>query len=131
MVVSLRGEHDMNTAPSVAEALAGANAAGDGDLVVDLSEVQFMDSAIITVLVRGRNDLRSQSRDMTLRAPSRSARRVLDLCGLVEFVEPVPAIAAGEIGRGATAPGRWLRAPRLIGRLVRRAHLRVVGQRTA
>jgi anti-anti-sigma factor len=90
-VVSLRGEQDMNTAIDLAKALAAASAAGDGDVVVDLSKVQFMDAAIITALVRGRNILRSQSRALLLRAPSGFAGRLLHLCGLVGPIDPLPA----------------------------------------
>lgn len=83
MVVSLRGEQDASTARTVADALAAAAAAGDGDVVVDLSEVQFMDAAIITELARRRAALRPEHRALVLRAPSRFAQRLLDVCGLV------------------------------------------------
>lgn len=83
MVVSLHGEQDMSTALGVADALATASAAGDDDVVVDLSEVQFMDSAIIAELARGSTALRSESRALMLRAPSRLAQRLLEVCGLV------------------------------------------------
>lgn len=83
MVVSLRGEQDMSTAPGVAEALAAASAIGDGDVVVDLSEVQFMDSALIAELARGRFALQLESRALVLRAPSNFARRLLEMCGLI------------------------------------------------
>jgi anti-anti-sigma factor len=94
MVVSLRGEQDMSTAPYVAEALSAASAAGDGDVVVDLSDVQFMDAAIITVLARRGHDLRSIGRALMLRSPSRFARRLLDLCDLVGLIDPAPADTA-------------------------------------
>jgi anti-anti-sigma factor len=100
-VVSLRGEQDMNTAIDVAEALAAASAAGDSDVVVDLSKVQFMDAAIIAALVRGRNILRSQSRDLMLRAPSGFAGRLLHLCGLAGSIDPLPADADQALRRGA------------------------------
>jgi anti-sigma B factor antagonist len=82
-VVALHGEQDMSTAPDLAEALAAASNSGEGDVVVDLSEVQFLDSAIITELARGRDVLRSQSRALMLRAPSKFALRLLEVCGLV------------------------------------------------
>lgn len=88
-VVALRGEQDMSTAARVAEPLADVGAVGQGDVVVDLSQVLFMDAAIIGVLIGARNALRSQSRDLTIRAPSRLARRVLELCGLGELIENV------------------------------------------
>jgi anti-sigma B factor antagonist len=92
-VVSLRGEQNMNTAIDLAKALAAASAEGDGDVVVDLSKVQFMDAAIITALVRGRNILRSQSRQLILRAPSGLLGRLLHLCGLAGPIDPLPADA--------------------------------------
>jgi anti-anti-sigma factor len=95
MVVSLRGEQDMSTAPDLAEALSAASAAGDGDVVVDLSDVQFMDAAIITVLARRGHDLRSSGRALMLRSPSRFARRLLDLCDLVGLIDPGAADTAG------------------------------------
>jgi anti-sigma B factor antagonist len=82
-VVSLRGEQDMSTSADLVEALAAAGAAGHGDVVVDLSDVQFMDSAIITVLSRGQDALRLQARALMLRSPSRFAGRLLAMCALV------------------------------------------------
>jgi anti-anti-sigma factor len=118
VVVALRGEHDMSTAASLAEALAEVNAVGEGDVVVDLSEVLFMDAAIITELIDGRNALRSRSRDLTLRAPARFPRRVLELCGLAGLVDPVSAVAAGEIGSCVTVRGTWSSHTPRRGRMV-------------
>lgn len=112
VVVALRGEQDVSTAPRVAEALAGAGAVVDGDVVVDLSGVMFMDAAIVTALLAGREDLRSQSRAMTLRAPSRIASRILGMCNLTELIEPITADAAGAIGSCATVRGTWSRTER-------------------
>lgn len=115
-VVALRGEQDMSTAARVAGALAEMCAVGQDDVVVDLSQVLFMDAAIIGVLVAARNVLRSQSRELTIREPSRSARRLLELCGLVELVEPASAALAGENGSGATGRCILPRTPRRQGR---------------
>jgi hypothetical protein len=71
---------------------ADAAALGHGDVVVDLSEVQFVDRAIVKVLVHRQELLESQSRRLTLRAPSTFVQRVLDVCGLVELVEGDPAV---------------------------------------
>jgi anti-anti-sigma factor len=87
-VIWLDGEHDICTAPTLSDALAKAISADDADLVVDLSEVTFIGAATIGELVRGRNRLRDQSRTLTLRSPPRFARRLLDLCGLADIVEP-------------------------------------------
>jgi anti-sigma B factor antagonist len=116
-VVWLRGEDDLSTAARVAEVLADAAEEGDGDLVVDLSQVEFMDAAIITVLIRRRGLLRAQSRDLLLRDPSWHARRVLDLCGLLELVDPVPPVDVSRLDPCVTVTGVWSRAP-LGGRAV-------------
>ena len=86
-VVCLDGEHDIATLPFLTDTLAKAISADDTDLVVDLSRVTFLSAATIDELVRGRNTLRHQSRDLTLRSPSRCASRLLDVCGLTDLVE--------------------------------------------
>ncbi len=87
-IVWLRGEYDIATAPVLADTLATVTAAGGCDLVVDLRRVTLLDAASIGVLVRARNTLRENARDLTLRAPSDRANHVLDLCGLLDLVEP-------------------------------------------
>jgi anti-anti-sigma factor len=51
-VVWLRGEHDVSTVSALSQTMARAIALDDGDLVVDLSGVQFMDAATVGVIVR-------------------------------------------------------------------------------
>lgn len=83
VVVTLRGEQDLSTAAGVTAALDEAMAEGEGDLVVDLSQVPFLDGAIVSLIARARGELRSRSRDLTLRGASPFARRVLALCVLL------------------------------------------------
>jgi len=89
IVVCLRGEHDISTTDALSATMAQAMALGDGDLVVDLSKVDFMGAATVGVIIRTRECLRLQSRSLALRAPSTRAGRVLDLCG-VDFCVPGP-----------------------------------------
>ena len=72
-VVWLRGEHDVSTVAALSQTMARAIALDDGDLVVDLSGVDFMDAATVGVIVRARDFLELQSRSLTLRAPSTCA----------------------------------------------------------
>jgi anti-anti-sigma factor len=51
IVVWLRGEHDIATTVELSETLVRAIAIDDADLVVDLSEVQFIDASTIGVIV--------------------------------------------------------------------------------
>jgi anti-anti-sigma factor len=87
-VVWLDGEQDIATVVVLRDALARVVSADDSDLIVDLSGVTFLSVATLDELVLGRNILLGQSRNLTLRSPSRLARRLLDLCGLADLVEP-------------------------------------------
>ncbi len=89
-VIWLEGEQDIATVPALADALARTIAADDGDVIVDLRGVTFLDAATIGVMIRGRNFLVLDSRSLTLRSPSRSARRVLEVCRLTGLVEQLP-----------------------------------------
>lgn len=111
-VVWLRGEHDVSTVAALSETLARAAALGDAAVVIDLSEVEFMDAATVATVVRVRTDLRAQDRSLVLRSPSRSATRIFDLCGLSDlFDEPT------DTPSGAGALESWVAVPRRNPRL--------------
>jgi len=88
-VVWLKGEQDIATVAVLADTLANVTSADDANLIVDLSGVTFMSTATIDELVRARSLLLGLSRNLTLRSPSKCARRVLDLCGLADLIEPI------------------------------------------
>jgi anti-anti-sigma factor len=92
-VVWLRGEHDLSTVAALSETMARTIALDDADLVVDLSEVQFMGAATVGVIVRARELLALQSRSLTLRSPPRCARRILDLSGHSYLLDHRPVAA--------------------------------------
>jgi stage II sporulation protein AA (anti-sigma F factor antagonist) len=99
-VVRLRGEHDAATAPALARALCRA-ARRHTDLVVDLRAVTFLDAASIDVLVAARDGARADGHTLSLRAPSRAARRVVTLCGLDDMIEPAVLATCGPCPAGA------------------------------
>jgi anti-anti-sigma factor len=99
-VVWLYGEHDIATMFDLADTLAKAICADDANLIIDLSGVTFIDVATIHVVRRACDVLAEQSRSVTLRSPSRQAKRVLDLCGFTGLVE-----------LGLSAPWPQLRPP--------------------
>jgi anti-anti-sigma factor len=92
-VVWVRGVHDASTVVALCMTMARAIAFDDTDLVVDLSEVTFMDATTVTVMVRAEAFLRGRWRSLTLRSPSTQAWRVLGVGGLAELVDPQPATA--------------------------------------
>jgi anti-anti-sigma factor len=90
-IVWVRGEQDSSTAISLSDILDRAVALDRNDLVIDLSAVEFMDASTVAVLGRIEEVLRPQSRSLVLRFPSRSARRVLALCGVGDLSDPFSA----------------------------------------
>ncbi|WP_157970476.1 STAS domain-containing protein [Nakamurella deserti] len=74
------GRLDAVAAPELHEALAGLLADGYPHLTVDLSDVTFVDSAGLAVLVRSRRETRLQDGDVVLVGPrSVDATRVFRL----------------------------------------------------
>jgi anti-anti-sigma factor len=93
-VVWVRGAQDASTVVALCMTVARAIAFDDADLVIDLSEVTFMDAATVAVMIRAEAFLRERSRSLTLRSPSAHARRVLGVGGLAELLGPRPATAS-------------------------------------
>jgi anti-sigma B factor antagonist len=81
VVVRLAGELDLYNAPAVREALADATGREPERLVVDLSEVTFVDSTTLGTFVEARAKLGGGDR-FALAAPGLEARRALDVSGL-------------------------------------------------
>ena len=88
-VVSRDGEQDIATVAVLTEALTDVSALDDADIVVDLSDASFADAATLGAFVSARTVLQEQSRTLTVRAPSIFTRRVLDICGLADLVDPI------------------------------------------
>lgn len=87
-VVALQGEADCATLHVVGDALADVIAGGDGDVVVDLAQTEFMDTAALRTVLRAREALQCTGRHLTLRSPSRSAGRLLEVFGLGHLTSP-------------------------------------------
>ncbi len=86
-VVWVRGDQDLATKAALACALARAALSSDADLVVDLSDVSFMDASTIGAIVEATDQLRSHSRSLMVRNPSACALRVFEVCGLTQLVQ--------------------------------------------
>jgi anti-anti-sigma factor len=86
VVVTLRGEHDLNSRPAVAAALA--RACERADVLVDLSECAFIDSTIIGVLVAAFQAQAESGRRLELTVPpdAHALRRVTEIAGLATFM---------------------------------------------
>ncbi len=80
-VIEAVGEVDLTTAPQLREALLGAVSDTEtSGVIVDLSKVDFIDSAGLALLVEARKKLAPEGRSLNvLLTPSRQPERVLKL----------------------------------------------------
>ncbi len=80
-VVKLGGELDLYNAPQVRDALREACSDSPQRVVVDLSEVEFIDSTALGVLIEARTRIDNR-RAFLLAAPGFETRRALEISGL-------------------------------------------------
>jgi len=80
--VHLRGELDLSSAPRLREALSDLYRGGTHSLILDLSELAFVDSTGLSELVAALKHCRQRGGDVVLRSPSASTAKVLAICGL-------------------------------------------------
>lgn len=86
-IVQLRGEIDVNGAAHLLDLLTHTiNAAQRVD--VDMAAVQFIDSTVIGALITARNTATASGRQLVVTNPSRTARRVLDITGVLDALSP-------------------------------------------
>jgi anti-anti-sigma factor len=82
ILLSLTGELDIESARTLAQILGAAENAGAARLLLDVSGVDFIDSAGITVLVRAQSDAAEVDRQFVLTKLSPSVSRFIDVAGL-------------------------------------------------
>jgi anti-sigma B factor antagonist len=82
-VIAVIGELDL----AVTDQLQGAigRAAGASRVLVDLADCEFLDSTGIAVLIRGRETLAAEGRDLAVCNPRRQVLRVLEVTGLTRI----------------------------------------------
>ena len=81
VVVALAGELDLYNAHTLRETLLECCDEGPERLVVDLSEVRFIDSTALGVLIEARTRMPNR-RGFLLAAPGLETRRALEISGL-------------------------------------------------
>ena len=81
VIVSLAGELDLYNAPALRTALLAECAAAPERLVVDMTEVEFIDSTALGVLIEARRRL-GNGDSFHLAAPGMETRRALKISGL-------------------------------------------------
>ena len=91
VVVALRGELDLYSAPEVRGALERAAEVRAVRIVVDLEEVEFVDSTAIAALVQARS--RAGRGGVLLAAPTAEVRRALTVAGLDGYFDLRDSVA--------------------------------------
>jgi anti-sigma B factor antagonist len=84
LTVTIRGELDVLTAPFLWEQMEPALGGVTGKLVLDFSELGFIDSMGLGVIVRAQSRIRGEQpeRQVIIRNPNAHARKVFEITGL-------------------------------------------------
>lgn len=80
--LKLSGEMDLRAATDLREALLKALSDGGGSVLLDLSELSFIDSTIISVLIMARKRADSSSGEVRLRNVPGRIQRILAITGI-------------------------------------------------
>ena len=83
LVFALRGSLDLATAPTVRAALTEATEKGSHDLIVDLSQLEFLDSTGLGVLIGAHRRTAERGGSFRLVASEGSILRLLNITGLI------------------------------------------------
>jgi len=83
-VVLVRGEVDLSTASELRACLDEAVIRASTRVVIDLSQLDYIDSAGLSVLVGALRRLQQHDADLVLRSPTAGTFRLLEIAGLAE-----------------------------------------------
>jgi anti-sigma B factor antagonist len=92
-VLAVTGEIDLSKAPDLRERIMHLASAGDDLAVVDLTEVTFLDSTALGVLVSGLKRMRSSGGDLRLVVNRPNLVKVFEITGLLELFPLFPSRA--------------------------------------
>jgi len=85
-VITVSGEVDLATSPDLDDAIIAALDSGAGSLVVDLTDVSFMDSSGLGVIVRGLKRCREADKDLDLVITNERVLKVFGITGLDQVI---------------------------------------------
>lgn len=81
-ILTIGGELDIDTATSLHHHMANQFVHGRRHLVLDLSDLEFMDSSGLNVLIKAGREARNTGGDLHLAAPTPAVRRLFEITGL-------------------------------------------------
>ena len=85
-VITVSGEVDLATSPDLDAAIIAGLDSGAGSLVVDLTDVSFMDSSGLGVIVRGLKRCREADKDLDLVIANERVLKVFGITGLDQVI---------------------------------------------
>ncbi len=92
-VIAARGEIDLFTAPELKKVLTDAIEGGQHRIAVDLSEVSFLDSTALGVLIGAVKRLRSRGGALAVVNTDSSIAKTFEITGLDQIFTIVPSRA--------------------------------------
>ena len=104
-VLSVVGEVDVFTAPTLDEALSAAIAGGSICVVVDLTGVDFLDSTGLSVLVKALKRVREADGSLDVVVSADRVAKVFRLTGLDKLI-PLHATLSDAIGSDSADPSQ-------------------------
>ncbi len=87
-VIRITGRLNMVAAPELRDVVANAVASGAARLVVDLSDVEFMDSSGLGALIGALKITRQAGGDLRISAPGEQVSMVLQLSNVDRILKP-------------------------------------------
>jgi anti-sigma B factor antagonist len=86
VIVELLGEVDMDSAPDLASALEELTEGGPPEIILDFSNLDFLDSSGIAVLVAAQQRLILRGRHLSVRYPNAVVTKVFEVTDLLEYL---------------------------------------------
>ena len=85
-MLALSGELDVVSAPELEQCLNDVLAEPQARVTLDLSELAFVDSAGMSVLIKAKQDAESNGRTLVLGRATEQVQRVFALVGLADWL---------------------------------------------
>ena len=85
-VITVSGEVDLATSPALDTAIIAAIESGTSSVAIDLTDVSFMDSSGLGVIVRGLKRCREADKDLDLVITNERVLKVFGITGLDQVI---------------------------------------------
>jgi anti-sigma B factor antagonist len=84
VTLELRGELDLSSTPALTRQLAAIQGENPGHLLLDLSNLEFMDSTGLRLIIQAHAAAQASGRRLHLRLGSPQVRRLFELTGVLD-----------------------------------------------